>query len=264
MLGGHLEVDVVPSPVGLLVFDAHIREMDFLIEVWQVLLVRPVADVRFRSIRVSVIIGAIAIAFVKPPLVRTLELVIEGDSIDARATLRKALRFAFVRAVDLDVVFELAFAFNAMPERLMARLVAITVTLEHASDFLGQRHCIVVASARDANRLDEALLTEVPEVAGTRVKWTITVVPEITTGDHPKRTDGRERARLRAAQRVLVIAVAHYLSLDAARQVQIPCEWLTRIEGAVWPPLTIAICRARIVSALFRVRGPRTSWPATE
>jgi hypothetical protein len=215
---------------------------------------------------VSIVVAAIAIALVQPALVLTLELVVEDDSTNAPATRRQALCFAFVRAIDLDVVFELPLAFNAMPERLMTSLIAVAVTLEQASSFSGQRDRIV-AAAGHANRLDEPLLAEVPEIAGSWINWTIVVIPQITTGDHPKRADGRERARLPAAQRVLVTAVAHDLSLNATRQVQISCEWLTRIEGTIWR-LTIAICPARIVipmaSMVLGMREPRVSWPATE
>jgi len=39
MYGEHLDVYVIPSPVGVLVLDARIREMDLVIEVRQVTIV---------------------------------------------------------------------------------------------------------------------------------------------------------------------------------------------------------------------------------
>src|SRR5207244_3410203 len=84
------------------------------------------------------------------------------------------------------------------------------------------------------------------------IGWTIVEISKITTGDHSKRTDGRERARLRAAQCVFTVAVAHDLSLHAAGQVDTARERLTRIDRVVWR-LTIPIGPARIVIAWIEV-----------
>jgi hypothetical protein len=75
-------------------------------------------------------------------------------------------------------------------------------------------------------------------------------VAEITTGDHPKRADGRQRARFRAAQRVLAIPVANDLPLESAGQTQVAREGLTRVAAAV--PFGPALLFARV------------SWTATQ
>jgi hypothetical protein len=218
VLSGHLDVLVVQATVSFLILDPYVGEMHLVIEVREVVVERPITDFRFASIGVPVVVRALAIEFMKPRLVLTLELVVEHDSLHACAALGQAVRFAFVRAVDLDVVFELPLAFDAIPECLMASLVAVTVTLEQASSFFRQRHR-TIASAWDANRLNEPLLAQVPEIARARIEWTILMIAEIATGDHSKRPDGSERAGFRAAQRVLALAVAHDRSLDATRQV---------------------------------------------
>src|SRR5258708_38704215 len=93
------------------------------------------------------------------------------------------------------------------------------------------------------------------------------VISEITTGDHSNRTDGRQRARLRAAQRVLAIAVAHHLSLQPARQVEIARERLARIERALrrlalaFRPTCIV---AWIVAVFIAIRLARVAWTAAE
>jgi hypothetical protein len=91
------------------------------------------------------------------------------------------------------------------------------------------------------------------------------MISEITTGDHSKRADGRKRACLRTAQRVLVIAVAHEFPIDSARQVEVTRERLTRIKCAVRPP---AIWPARLISRIAAVitgiRLPRVAWTAAE
>ncbi len=77
----------------------------------------------------------------------------------------------------------------------------------------------MLTGAGHPNRLDESLLPEVPQIAGTWIERAALLVMEIGTGDHSKRANRRERARFRAAQRVLAIAVAHDLAVGSARQV---------------------------------------------
>jgi hypothetical protein len=61
-------------------------------------------------------------------------------------------------------VFQLSLAFDAMPERLTVSLVAITVVLEKTAAF--SRQCYgMITRAGHTNRLDEALLPKVAQVA---------------------------------------------------------------------------------------------------
>ena len=72
------------------------------------------------------------------------------------------------------------------------------------------------------------------------------VVSEITTGDHSECTDGRQRAHLRAAQRVFAIAVANDLAIEPARQVEFPREHVSRVVTPARPPLVVAMARIGI------------------
>jgi hypothetical protein len=124
------------------------------------------------------------------------------------------------------------------------------------------------------------LLSEVPQLAGTGIERAAMLVVEITTGDHSKSTTRRERARFRAAQRVLAIAVAHGLAVGSAGQVEMAGEhvaWIgveravlaftVRTAGVI-PGVTSRIARIsfagiagssvearRIVMAVTRARG---------
>src|SRR5439155_11309651 len=111
------------------------------------------ANLFVRPIRMAIVVGALVIPLVQPALVLTLELVVEHDAFDVRATLRQALRRAVVGAIDVEVVFELPFAFHARPEGLAVPLVAATMVFEQAAPFLGQRDRIL-ARARYPNGLD--------------------------------------------------------------------------------------------------------------
>jgi hypothetical protein len=63
----------------------------------------------------------------------------------------------------VEVVFALALAFQAMPERLAAFLVTVPMALEQALSFSRQRDC-VLARAGHPMRLDQTLFPQVSEV----------------------------------------------------------------------------------------------------
>jgi hypothetical protein len=163
-------------------------------------------------------------------------------------------------------VFEFSLAFDARVEGLAGLPMAVTVALEEVSALLRQRHG-VIARARHADGLDEALLTQVPKVARSRISGLIVVISEITTGDHSKRADGRQRSRLRATQGVLTITIAHDLALASSRQTEISHEDVTRIPiPRIGVPirrsfrLTITFVAFQILDA--RVRAAAKLWTA--
>ena len=53
----HFDVFVAPPAVGLLVFDAEIREVNLVVVVRQVMFVRPLGDLVSVSIRMSVVVA---------------------------------------------------------------------------------------------------------------------------------------------------------------------------------------------------------------
>jgi hypothetical protein len=71
------------------------------------------------------------------------------------------------------------------------------------------------------------LFAQVSQVAGPWIREAPIVVSEITTGDHSKCTNGRERPGFGAAQGVLTIAVVNELAFWSARQVNVAreCVW---------------------------------------
>src|SRR5262249_37548073 len=111
MLGDDLYILVPFLAISVPILDPHVREVHLLIEVGETMLACPLADFFIAPIGVPVVVGAVAIALVEPRLVLALELVIEDDAVDGRAPIRQALRRAFVRPIDLNVVGELALAF---------------------------------------------------------------------------------------------------------------------------------------------------------
>ena len=106
------------------------------------MLQRPLFDLARVTIRVSVVVRPIAVAFMEPSLVVALELEVEHDSFDAYAALLEAFGFTFVGAIDLDVVFEFPLAFDARVEGLAAVSVAVRVPmmLEQAPSLVRERN----------------------------------------------------------------------------------------------------------------------------
>ena len=132
MDGDDLNVLAVAAAVDLLVFNPQVGEMDLLVEVRQVVFKCPVFDLARVAIGVAVVVLALMIMLVQPLLVLALELVVQHDSFDACVTLFQALRFAFERPIDLDVVLQLPLASEARVERLAAIAVAVTMAFEQA------------------------------------------------------------------------------------------------------------------------------------
>src|SRR2546426_8556644 len=159
VMDGHdLDVHVVPPPGRVLVLDARIREMDVLIEVRQIVLASPFFDFVLVAVGMAVVVVAVPITLMQPLLIVAFELVVQHDAIDSRAALLQALRFAFERAIDLNIVFELPLAFNARVERLAVLLIAISMALKQASAISCQGHGVIsrpairVTSTRPCSR----------------------------------------------------------------------------------------------------------------
>jgi hypothetical protein len=103
-----LDISVIPTPIGFFVFDAEVGEMNLVMEVREVVLVRPLLNLVRLAIRASICIVSVPIALMQPSLVLTLQLVVDDDSIDTCATVREALGFTEVRTIHLGIVFQLA------------------------------------------------------------------------------------------------------------------------------------------------------------
>jgi len=120
-----------------------------LVEVRKVVLASPSLDLFVRSIRMPVVVGAVAVPLMQPLLVVALELVVEDDAVDACAALRETLCSAFVRAINLKIVFKLSLALEAVPKRLTTTLVAVTMMFEEVAAFLCERHGVLARAGRE-------------------------------------------------------------------------------------------------------------------
>jgi hypothetical protein len=85
-----LDVLPIPPPIRLLVLDADVREVHLIIEVWQFVFERPLTNLIWRSIRVSIVVLAVLVMLVQPALVFALEFMIKDDPIDTGAAFQQA------------------------------------------------------------------------------------------------------------------------------------------------------------------------------
>lgn len=141
--GDDLDVLALPAAILLLVLDADVRKMDLVIEVRQVVLVRSVANPIGRAIRMAVVVVVVLVPLVEPALVLALQLVVEDDALDVRTAVQETVLGLFVRAIDLEVVFQFPFAPQARVERLRVLVIGIAVALEEAAPVLRQTHRMV-------------------------------------------------------------------------------------------------------------------------
>ena len=90
----------------------------------------PVANLIGRPIGVAVVVLVVLVPLVEPPLVISLELVVEDDTLDVCAALEQPRLGLFVGAIELDVVLQFALAHQARIEGLMVLLVSVSMALE--------------------------------------------------------------------------------------------------------------------------------------
>jgi hypothetical protein len=123
----HLDVLALPAAIRLPVLDADVGEMDLVIEVRQVVLVRPVANLIGSPIRVAVVVVVVPVARVEPALVLALELVVEDHALDVRAALQEPGLGLFAGAIELQVVLQFPLTSQARVKGLVVVVVAVSV-----------------------------------------------------------------------------------------------------------------------------------------
>jgi hypothetical protein len=225
----HIAVEVVSVQVEIV--DPNVRKVDVAIEVRKIVFERPAFDFTLRPIGSAVGLRVAAIALVEPFLILAFELVIEDDVFDATVAFKNAIDLVQVRLEDLGVVLEFTRLDEACVELLtlvaFARIVLARIVIALSPMRLQQTLAAVRQEHRDVplpghpSGVDEAQFAEVPELGIPRVQRPIVAVAEVLGGDNSEGADGRQGATLRAAQRVLPVAVEHAFALGSSGQVEL-------------------------------------------
>ncbi|MCA1586256.1 MAG: hypothetical protein LC791_16285 [Acidobacteria bacterium] len=96
-------------------------------------MVGPLPNLIGRAIGVAVVVVVVLVAFVEPTLVLALQLVVEDDALDVSAALQETRLGLFVRAIDLEVVFQFALAPQPRVERLVMVPIEVSMALKQAA-----------------------------------------------------------------------------------------------------------------------------------
>ncbi len=114
VLREQLDVLVVVAPVDL-VLDAVVREVDLAIEVRQVVLARPVADLVLVAVRTAVAVGPAAVVLLQELLIVALQVLFEDDApnLEAAVLVSEPGFLLAVRRVEVRVVVDVALTAHA-------------------------------------------------------------------------------------------------------------------------------------------------------
>jgi hypothetical protein len=121
-----LDILVVLAAIRL-VLDAVVREVHLAIEVRQVVLACPVADLVVGAVGSSVAVRSIAVAVLQELLVLTFEVLLEDDAADLeiRMLVSETHFLLAERRVQIRIVVDLARATDAGVEPLLAPAVLL-------------------------------------------------------------------------------------------------------------------------------------------
>lgn len=118
MLGHHLYVLIAHVTIDVLVLDTQVREMHVIVEVREVVGLRPFFNLTSITIGLSIAVRPVTIAFLEKPLVLAFQLAVELHAQDVRVAVAQPLRRAEVGAIDLRIVGPLPRLVGAGVERL--------------------------------------------------------------------------------------------------------------------------------------------------
>jgi hypothetical protein len=203
-----------------LVLEPEVGEMDLVVEVRQVVVVRPLLDLPGVAVRTAIAVRPVAVVLLQELLVLPFELLLEHHTPDLGALLAQPFLGSQVRPIELGVVIELPRPVHARVKLLMAFLVAVAaVRFEQVSPAVGEDQSALLAVQGD--RPNQAVLDEMVQAVVARIELVVTRVTKITLRDDPERADRRERSAVLAIQLVGAIAVQDQLPFAATREIEI-------------------------------------------
>jgi hypothetical protein len=153
---------LVKLPAIDLVLDSVVGEMDVVIEVRQIVLARPVADLVLVADWTAIGVGAIAVGLLQEFLVLAFQILFEDDAPDLEVgvLVSKASFFLWKRRVEIRVVVDLPRATDASVEGLGRLMVSLQrVRVEKVSPLGRERQSALVLA--QVNQLDETLSVKV-------------------------------------------------------------------------------------------------------
>src|SRR5438093_11462043 len=102
VLGEDFDILVIVASFPL-VLDSEIGKLHRPVEVRQIVFMSPGLDVARAAIGSPVAVGSTTVVLLQKPLILALEVDLEGDAMDRRASVAKSLLRAQVRAVEMRI-----------------------------------------------------------------------------------------------------------------------------------------------------------------
>jgi len=147
------QFDILMALASLpLALNAEVRKVDAVVDVGQLMIVRPTTDLLLVAVRTSVAIRSVTLGGLEKLLILPLQVLFEDDASDLDvAVLVSKPGFLFaVGGVQGGIVVELARAVDACVERLGLALVAVApIGLEQVAPLVRENDPTVVFAERD-------------------------------------------------------------------------------------------------------------------
>ena len=149
-----LDVERVIASIDV-VLHARVGELDVPLGVArQLVLSRPLLDLEYRPIRLSIRIVSVSIAGLQELLILAFQVVLEDDAVDVRAFVTEVFGFLRVGAIEFRVMLQFARLRDAGIESLaVARVIVQTPRFQQIAPLFCQRDDGVVAV--EADRLNQ-------------------------------------------------------------------------------------------------------------
>jgi hypothetical protein len=207
----------------------------------------------------AVAVVAVAVPFLEEFLVFALQVVLQHDAVDVRAFVAQPFGLLEVRAIELRVVLQLPRSLDAVVELLrVARVSTQPACFEQVAALVGQRDDGRITI--EADGVHEAGIAQMPQFAVARVERTVEGVAEVVGPDDAEGADRSQRARLGAAEGVVVAVIVDVFAFEATRQVDVFHEPVARVHALPVAPICTAAAAAAevagVVIAITRVVTP--------
>jgi hypothetical protein len=172
-------------------FDLQVWKLDPPVDIGQLPFLRPLPDLVSASCRATIAVAAATIGLLEELLIVALEVVLQRDSLNARALVNEPRGYVQIGAVQLGIVGQLTLARRPDAEGLTRFVLATSMRLEEVATGIGETDqvgAVVAVNGRDM--ADQAMLTEVLEVAVPPVAWRAGGASQVVDGNDAEGADG--------------------------------------------------------------------------
>jgi hypothetical protein len=231
-VGRHnLDVFDLPLAVRPFVLNTDVGEMDVAVDHGKVTARRPLRDVGGVPIGVLFLPTALTFQSVQEALVVPLQLVVENDSRDRRALVLEPLGRPFIGPIELCIVGQFPWLHEAGVVGLRCAVaIGLAMSFQQLTTALRQRHERRPVTADEVGScLHKVSVAEGSQLAAAGLGGTAALIAKVGRYYNAKRAGSSQHSDFGLAQIDHAIPVPHWAARGTARQVQIPCQRVSRL-----------------------------------